>query len=86
MANNEIKKRIGLLPVTDEHKQALTALISYFPPKDATALIGFLEEKPNRAEKLCAIMAKKFKAMREEKVAAWDKALAEELALLMQAD
>ncbi|GEM_PF-6655767 len=86
MVNNELKKRIDLLSIGDESKQTLIALMSYFPPNDAVAFLQFFEEQPSRAEKLCAIMAQKFKAIHDENATAWDKALASELALLMQAD
>lgn len=86
MTKNDVGKYIASLSTSDENRQILTALIKYFPPNDMTAVIQFLKEQPSRVEKLCAIMTKKFAAIRKENVAALDKALAEELALLMQAD
>jgi len=86
MAINEVQKRITRLPVGDEYKKTLTTLIAYFTPRDADALLEFFEKQPSRAEKLCLIMSEKFKAIREENTTLWDKALADELSLLMKAD
>lgn len=84
--NADLQKRITTLPIHDQQRQELLALCKYFSENDAKDFLRFLEEKPARAEKLCKIMAQKFKAIRDENLQTWDKALASELALLMQAD